>query len=152
MAATRGSSFGLLSSIRCLWMKTGNKAIYSPYERPPFPILVDCPTANDVWNELRMSDFVMGGAVYGFGMLSGWHASRSFNMLMQRVVVYHGVSHMFGVFGLSLMIVLPHRRLTGYWDNGCRWKKPEDRLNKWDCTSHFEKATGWEAYRINQKE
>ena len=52
----------------------------------------------------------------------------------------------------TLMISVPYRRLTGFGDNGCRWKKPEDRLNKYDCTSHFEKATGWERYRISTTE
>ena len=28
------------------------------------------------------------------------------------------------------MALLPYRRLTGYWDNGLRWKVPEDKLKK----------------------
>ena len=46
------------------------------------------------------------------------------------------------------MAVVPYRRLTGYWDNGLRWSKPEDKLNKYDVTSHFEKATGWSRFRV----
>ena len=56
---------------------------------------------------------------------------------------------MFLVFGLSLMISVPYRRLTGYWDNGMRWRNPEDKLKKYDCTSHFEKATGWGKHKID---
>ena len=56
---------------------------------------------------------------------------------------------MFFVLGLSAMCIVPYRRLTGFWDNGLRWSKPEDRLHKFDSTSHFEKATGWSRFRVN---
>ena len=66
---------------------------------------------------------------------------------MQRLLVYHGVSHMFFAFAVSAMVLVPYKRLTGFWDNGLRWSKPEDKLNKFDSTSHFEKATGWSRFR-----
>lgn len=47
------------------------------------------------------------------------------------------------------MIAVPYRRLTGFWDNGMRWAKPEDKLRKYDCTSHFEQATGWSKYKLS---
>lgn len=147
--ATRSSSFGLFSSLRCLWAYAGDKKIYGAYERPPFPILVDSPTWADVWKEMRFSDLFMGATIYTGGLLWGYWASRPFPLLMQRLVVYHGVAHMFGVFGLSLMFTVPYRRLTGYWDNGLRWKKPEDRLKKFDCKSHFEEQTGWSRFKIS---
>jgi hypothetical protein len=126
--------------------------MYGPYERPPFPILIDAPTWGDLFNNMRMSDFVMGGSIYGSGLLWGYYASRPFPMLMQRLVVYHGVSHMFLAVSLSLMIAVPFRRLTGYWDNGMRWHKPEDKLKKYDTTSHFEAATVYKRFRINTEE
>ena len=73
-------------------------------------------------------------------------------MLMQRLVVYHGVSHMFLVTAATLMVAVPYRRLTGYWDNGLRWRKPEDRLKKYDNTSHFEAATVWKRFRVSGDE
>ena len=60
----------------------------------------------------------MGLSVYSTGMLAGYYCSRPFNMQMQKLIVYHGVAHMFGAVALSLMIAVPYRRLTGYWDNG----------------------------------
>ena len=126
--------------------------MYGPYERPPFPIKVDAPTWGDVIREMRMSDFFMGGTIYGVGHLWGYYASRPFPMLMQRLIVFHGTAHMFGAMAISLMIAVPYRRLTGYWDNGLRWKKPEDRLKKYDSTSHFEEATVWKRFRINNEE
>ena len=91
----------------------------------------------------------MGGAIYGTGMLWSYAISRPFPQIMQRLVVYHGCSHMFLAFAMSLMVAVPYRRLTGYWDNGMRWRQPEDRLRKYDCTSHFEEATGWSKYKID---
>ena len=94
----------------------------------------------------------MGATIYGTGLCWAYFCSKPFTSMMQRLVVYHGVSHMFLAVSLSLMITVPFRRLTGFWDNGLRWKKPEDRLNKYDCTSHFEKSTGWSKWRINTRE
>ena len=152
MQASRANSFGLLSSIRCLWATAGDKKIYGPYERPPFPILIDTPTWGDVFRAMRLSDFFMGGAIYGTALLWAYTISRPFPQMMQRLIVYHGISHMFLVTALSLTIAVPFRRLTGYWDNGLRWKKPEDRLKKYDCTSHFEAATGWSRFKIRGDE
>lgn len=41
------------------------------------------------------------------------------------------------------MLALSYRRLTGYADNGLRWRIPEDKLRKYDNTSEFEKHTLW---------
>ena len=71
---------------------------------------------------------------------------------MQRLVVYHGVAHMFLAVSIALMIQVPFRRLTGFWDNGLRWKTPDDKLKKYDCTSHFEEATGWSKWRLNTRD
>ena len=58
---------------------------------------------------------------------------------------------MFLVTAAAFMVMLPFRRLTGFWDNGLRWKKPEDKLKKFDCTSHFEAATGWSRFKIDSE-
>ena len=39
--------------------------------------------------------------------------------------------------------MVPYQRLTGFYDNGLRWRRPEDKLRKFDLTSDFEKATFW---------
>ncbi len=50
------------------------------------------------------------------------------------------MSHLFFMTAVALMITIPYRRLTGFWDNGLRWSKPEDKLRKYDNTSQFEKT------------
>jgi hypothetical protein len=85
----------------------------------------------------------MGGAVYGTGVLWSYVISRPFNQLMQRLVIYHGISHVFLFTAITLMVSVPYKRLTGYADNGLRWRNPEDKLRKYDSTSEFEKKTIW---------
>ena len=121
--------------------------MYGTYERPPFPIIVENPTFRDITGAWRFSDFVMGGTVYGAGVLWSYVISKPFPQLAQRLVVYHGISHLFFVTALTLMVTIPYRRLTGFWDNGLRWSKPEDKLRKYDNTSQFEKATVWGSIR-----
>jgi hypothetical protein len=117
--------------------------MYGAYERPPFPIIVDTPSVRDIVSNWRFSDFVMGGTVYGGGILWSYLLSRPFPNLSQRLIVYHGMSHLFFMTAVALMITIPYRRLTGFWDNGLRWNKPEDKLRKYDNTSVFEKTSIW---------
>ena len=90
----------------------------------------------------------MFGAIYGVGVLWAFTISRPFTSVMQKLLIFHATSHMFFVFGAMSLFTMPYRRLTGFWENGLRWRKPEDKLNKFDSTSHFEKATGWDRFRI----
>ena len=143
MTSQRQSSFSPFHSIRAIIAPSGNKAIYGAYERPPFPIIVDTPSIRDIVTSWRFSDFVLGGTVYGTGILWSYLLSRPFPQLSQRLLVYHGMSHLFFVTAAALMINVSYRRLTGFWDNGLRWNKPEDKLRQYDNTSLFEKNSIW---------
>ena len=142
---------GPLSSLSAFWKVVGHKRLYSPYERPPFPIIVDKPSMQDLTSSIRFSDWVMFGTIYGTGVLWAFGISRPFPSIMQRLLVYHSVSHMFFATAVAAMVLVPYRRLTGFWDNGLRWSKPEDRLHKFDSTSHFERSTGWSRFRVNNE-
>jgi hypothetical protein len=145
VTSQRASSFSPFNSLRALVAPTGRKSIYGAYERPPFPIIVDTPTPRDIVGAWRLSDFIMAGTIYGSGIVWSYVISRPFPTLSQRLLVYHGISHLFFMLSLSLMITVPYRRLTGYWDNGLRWSRPEDKLKggKYDNTSQFEANTIW---------
>ena len=93
----------------------------------------------------------MFGSIYGCGVVWAFGISRPFPSIMQRLLVYHGVSHMFFATAVAAMVLVPYRRLTGFWDNGLRWSKPEDKLHKFDSTSHFERATGWDRFRVKNE-
>ena len=135
-----------------LWTRNGTKQLYGQYERPPFPIKIDKPSVGDCRRELRASDLVMGLTLYGAGIMWGYAASRHFNMITQRLLVYHGVSHMFLITTACMTLQMPYRRLTGYADNGLRWSVPADKLKKFDATSHFEQATIWKRFRVRPEE
>ena len=111
--------------------------------------MIEKPSIYDLVGSFRISDYFMFGSLYGTGILASYVMSRPFPQVTQRLLVYHGISHLFFAFAAVSMIVIPYRRLTGFWDNGLRWRKPEDKLNKFDTVSHFEKATGWSRFRIN---
>ena len=143
VASERSSSFSPFHSLKAIVARSGPKQIYGVYERPPFPIIVDQPTLKDIVTSWRFSDFVMAGTIYGVGLVGAYWASRPMVMLQQRLVTYHFLSHTALYVAAYLMVIIPYRRLTGYWDNGLRWKKPEDRLRKYDNTSYYEKATVW---------
>jgi len=151
VASQRGNSFGPFHSLKAIVAPIGHKSVYSPYERPPFPIIIDTPTVSDLVSSWRFSDFVMGGTIYGTGILWGYVASRPFTSLSQRLIAYHSVSHIFFALAVVTMVSVPYRRLTGYWDNGLRWRRPADKLRKYDNTSEFEKASIWGRLRPSEK-
>ena len=90
---------GLFSSIRAgtAWM--GHKKIYSQYERPPYPILIDKPTPSDLMKSWKASDFFLFGSFYTFGVLASYVASRGLPTMSARLLVYHSASHLFLVTG-----------------------------------------------------
>lgn len=40
--------------------------------------------------------------------------------------------------GAGMVINISYKRLTGFWDNGLRWKRPLRVLNKYDTVSRYE--------------
>ena len=148
----RRSAWGPLASLRVLWTRHDTRQLYGTYERPPFPIMVDQPTPGDIAREFRISDAFMALTMYGGGICWAYFCSRPFQLVTQRLIVFHGVSHMFLATTLALTFTMPYRRLTGYADNGLRWSTPADKLKKFDATSHFENATIWGRFRVRPDE
>jgi hypothetical protein len=104
---------------------------------------LDKPTLKDVLTNITFADMVLGGTLYTSGILTGYYSSRVKVDLQQKLLVYHTLGHMATVVALASMFFLSYQRLTGFYDNGLRWKRPEDRLRKYDNTSHFENGTVW---------
>ena len=149
--ADRRTSYGMLSSLRVLWASPSVKSVYNQYERPPYPIKVDKPNYKDVLGEFRFSDAFMGLSIYGTVSVTSFWISKFYPMVGQRLLVFHSVRHMFATVAVALMLSVPYRRLTGFWDNGLRWKKPENRLNKFDYTSEFERGTIFKHCKMSTK-
>ena len=74
-------SNGALSSISAFWKVVGHKRIYSPYDRPPFPIIIDKPSVQDLVSSFRFSDYFMFGTIYTAGMVWSFACSRPFAMM-----------------------------------------------------------------------
>ena len=55
--------------------------------------MVDSPTWGQIFKEMRTSDYFMGASIYGCGIVWAYFASKPFTTMMERLVVYHGVSH-----------------------------------------------------------
>ena len=105
-----------------------------------------------MFQSIRFSDVFMVGSIYTFGTIWAYTISRSMPQLMQRLVIYHGVSHMFLFGGIVATSNIIYRRLTGYWDNGLRWKNPEDKLKKYDNTSVFHNSSlFWRSVRPSEQ-
>lgn len=148
VTGTNTKAFRPMASLRNYYCYVGNKSVYGVYERPPFPIIIDVPTARDIVQNWQMSDFVMAGTIYGAGMVISYLVSRPFPLVSQKLLVYHGLTNLFLVNAYLSMWVVPYKRLTGFWENGLRWRQPEDKMRKYDNTSHYENATIWKRFRV----
>ena len=63
------------------------------------------------------------------------------NTLYLKFFTTHIYMHAFNVFGLYIMFICSYYRLTGFMDNGLRWKKPDRAFKKFDFTQDFEDRT-----------
>ena len=65
--------------------------------------------------------------------------------------MYHNLSHRLLVVALSASLIVPIRRITGFWENGVKRRQPEEKLKKYDASSNLKKATGWISFRANNE-
>ena len=104
-------SNGPFSSLAALFTQVGHKRLYSPYDRPPFPIIIDKPSVQDLVSSWRFSDYFMFATVYGAGTLAAFVFSRHHFMVAKRLLTYHYMSHMSFILACSLMVIVPFRRV-----------------------------------------
>lgn len=67
------AAFDMFASLRCIFSIRKRDKIYSLDERPPFPIINDKPLFTEVLANLQLSDLVLFGTVYSFGLLFGYY-------------------------------------------------------------------------------
>jgi hypothetical protein len=114
--------------------------LIEPGERPPYPIIVEAPQVRDVIANMHLPEFVPFlvsiplGAVIAYSMTS----PLQFLPLMRR--------RCFGVvwgytaaYSLWLGFKGSYYKLTGFEDNGLRWKNQEPRIKKYDFTSDLKR-------------
>lgn len=63
------------------------------------------------------------------------------NTLYLKFYTTHFYMHCFNVLGIYLMFACSYYRLSGFMDNGLRWKKQDKKFDKFDFTRDFEDRT-----------
>ena len=91
----------------------------------------------------------MFGIFYTAGLAGGYISGMYEANVHNRLVKMRFMSHIAIVTGFWLMFNISYKRLTGFWDNGLRWKYPDTRLKKFDTTSVYEANTIWGRFRTH---
>ena len=129
-----------MASLRSFYGYVGyNQRIYSTYDRPPFPILNENPTVKEVIQNLQFSDFVLASTIYVTGYFFAFKIARKAFQIVDKIIVFQGLAHTSNFMAISMPIYVSYKRLTGFWDNGLRWKHPSEKYRKFDFTSEYEK-------------
>jgi hypothetical protein len=110
-------------------------------ERPPYPILIDNPFISQVLENMNKSDILLGLSWVGLGFLSAIYCTRKFVNLSQKFFVTKHVMWWFTFTAVGLGTLPSYLRLTGFLDNGLRWKHKDMLYSKYDFTKDFEANT-----------
>ena len=109
-------------------------------ERPPYPIIVEAPQVRDVLANMHLPEYMFFIASIPIGAIAGYHmtASLQFFPLMRRRCFGMVWGYTAG-FGLWIGFKGSYYKLTGFEDNGLKWKYQETRIKKYDFTSDLKK-------------
>ena len=127
---------GWLSSLSMIYKRVGTSRVYHQNQRPPFPVIMDKPNVSNIWPYFQKGDLLVFGLFYLSGLLFGYGASRRFVHMPKRLIVFHGIAHVFTVSGLVMTFLMPCYRVKGYWDNGLRWRRRAP-MKKYDFTKEL---------------
>jgi hypothetical protein len=133
------SSFNYFKSIR------GNQ-IYRSDERPPYPVLISDPTINQVLSNMNKSDFLVYSFVMSGAFLVSVALTRNCITMTRKLRLLHLNMHFFNLIALTMATSCSFYRLTGFMDNGLRWRR-SDGLNKYDFTSDMESKSIFKYFR-----
>jgi hypothetical protein len=121
--------------------------VLSIEERPPYPILIDDPSIGQVLQNLNKSDFLFGFSFVGLGFLMSILVSRKFFFLSQKFYVTKHTMWLYSIVGALLATHCSYCRLTGFLENGLRWKHKDLLYSKYDFTKDFEANTIFKHFR-----
>lgn len=124
------SSFNYFKSLRAM-------SIYRADERPPYPILISNPSIYQVLYNMNKSDFLLYFFVMTGAFLCSVAITRSLNTMTTKLRIFHVNMHYSNLIALTIATSASYYRLTGFMDNGLRWRR-SDGFNKYDFTSDME--------------
>ena len=145
--ATNYKEPGWFDSLKIIYKSLGTHRIYHPTERPPYPILMDKFKFSDIFPYFQKGDLVLFGFFYLNGLIFGYLGSRGLNAIQSRVVIFHGIAHAFNVTGLVITFLMPCYRISGYWENGLRWRRPAP-MKRYDFTSNLDTHPLYKHFRV----
>ena len=108
------------------------------YQRPPYPIIKQCPHIQDVWQETKLVDAAVAAALASLPYACYLYAKifKPITISRESTKIWIGANILASLlFGLSLSAI-PRERLKGYYDNGLRWRR-KDKEEKYDTLSDF---------------
>lgn len=133
------SSFNLFKSLR------GNQ-LYRDDERPPYPILISDPTIYQVLFNMNKSDFLLYSFVMSGAFIANIALTRNITSMTYKLRILHANMHFMNLVALIMATSASFYRLTGFMDNGLRWRRA-DGLNKYDFTSDMENKSIFKYFR-----
>lgn len=118
-----------------------NSKTYRIDERPPYPILIDNPTVGETLKNINKSDVFLGLTFVAGGLVSSILGSRYLLRLSNKFYFTKYTMWWYNLCGIFVAMNCSYLRLTGYLENGLRWKQNDSLYTKYDFTSDFERNT-----------
>ena len=136
----------LFSSFR-IFKTIGTNGITRYGQKPPYPIMIDDPTAKQVLDNLNKSDVLLGLSFVGAGFLASILTTRSHMKLQSKFLITRYLMWWYSSIGIFMAMSCSYHRLTGHMENGLRWKEKDLLYSKYDLTSEFERNTIFKHFR-----
>lgn len=130
-----------------VFKKIYNCGVINKDQRPPYPILLNDPSFGDSFDNLNKSDVMVGLFVASLAIPFGYFATNKLNLLVQKFYVIKWVGRVYSALGLFMALMCSSYRLSGFMDNGLRWKHEDMIQQKYDFTREFESKTVWKHFR-----
>lgn len=110
--------------------------------RPPFPIIKSHPTLSDLILSINKSDILLYFTFMTGGFAMSMVAISPINIMRKKIAINHYIMHCVNLTSLSLVLLATCMRMSGFIDNGMRWKsRGLDDINKYDMLTEYESQT-----------
>jgi hypothetical protein len=121
------------------FVQVGNiQRVIEPGERTPYPIIIERPTFRDVFYNMGLAEWMPLVVLTPVGAYAGFHVTHQlFDLPLSRRRAFGGIVFLFAISGFYLGLKGSFYKLTGFENNGLRWKRPEQRVKKYVFTEEM---------------